>query len=173
MSSNRKKVIVRTLPNSLPTPALAGYLPLSGIVVADEIELLDLAGRVVPIPLGIVKMVCYVNDFNLNDPANPERMTRKTFLARPRTEGLWVRITFTDGDVLEALAPIDRTLLDALLSDHGIYLIPPDIRGNTQRLFVPHAAMAAIQLLAVITNPSKSKPAKIEAAQTDLFPAED
>jgi hypothetical protein len=171
MSNNRKKAIVRMLPHS--APALAGYLPLAGIVQGEAVELLDLAGRVVPIPIATVKMICYVNDFNLNDPSNPERITRKTFLARPRTEGLWVRIAFTDGDVLEALAPIDRTLLDALLTDRGLYLIPPDIRGNTQRLFVPHAAIAGIQLLAVITNPSRIKAAKPEAAQTDLFPAED
>ena len=162
MPNNRKKVIVRMTAGS----TIAGYLSLSGIARAGNVELLDLSGRVLPIPLGDIKTICYVGDFNLNDSVNPERLTRKTFLARPRSEGLWLRIAFPDGDLLEALAPLDRTLLDAIASDGGLFLIPPDIRGNTQRLFVPHAAIQSLQLLAVITTPSKPKPA---SPQKTLF----
>lgn len=55
-----------------------------------------------------------------------------------------------------------------------MYLIPPDIRSNTQRLFVPRAAMTQLQVLGVVTTPSK--PARVvkvaaESIQDDLFPA--
>lgn len=165
MASGRKKVIVRMMGRGIA----AGYLPLAGIVAGESVELLDLEGRVVPLALAGVKTICYVRDFNLDDPVNPERLTRKAFQARPRIEGLWLRITFADGDQFEGLAPIDRGLLDGIVEDRGIYLVPPDIRSNTQRVFVPHAAIAEMQLLAVVTTPSKTKPGGGDGGQTDLF----
>jgi len=165
MASGRKKVIVRMMRRGL----VAGYLPLAGIVAGDSIELLDLEGRVVPVALAAIKTICYVRDFNLDDTVNPERLTRKAFQARPRIEGLWLRIIFADGDQLEGLAPIDRSLFDGMAEDRGVYLVPPDIRSNTQRVFVPHAAIAEMQLLAVVTTPSKGKPVEGERPQRDLF----
>ena len=58
------------------------------------VDLLDLSGGVVQIALSEIKHICYVRDFNLNDPVTPERLTRRTFLRGPRTEGLWLRLTF-------------------------------------------------------------------------------
>jgi hypothetical protein len=181
MSSAHKKVIVRRfLGDTLP-----GYLPLSGFVrsrASDKdrvVDLLDLSGRVATIPLAEIKHICYVRDFNLNDP-NPERLSRRTFLARPRTEGLWLRLTFrgqatsssAEPDQFEGLAPLDVTLLDDVLNDAGLFLIPPDIRSNTQRIYIPRAAISELQLLAVITTPSRKKPlpgAQVPSLQEDLF----
>src|SRR5713226_9633754 len=115
MSSAHKKVIVRRFTGE----TLPGYLPLSAFVRSRGIELLDLTGRVIPLLLNDIKHICYVRDFNLHDTANPERLTRRTFLARPRTEGLWLRLTFRTEDQLEGLAPIDITLLDDTLNDAG------------------------------------------------------
>jgi len=192
MSSAHKKVIVRRfLGDTVP-----GYLPLSrfvrsrgGFPAEDRtstaaIDVLDLSGRVLTLPLADVKYICYVRDFNLNDPADPERLTRRTFLARPRTEGLWLRLTFrspatsttaanaTDADIFEGLAPIDLSLADDLVDDAGLFLIPPDIRSNTQRIYVPRTAIAALQLVAVITTPSRKKPLPASSTPTlqeDLF----
>ena len=103
MSSAHKKVIVRRLTGE----TLPGYLPLSGFLRNRGIDLLDLSGRVIPLLLNDIKHICYVRDFNLNDTMNPERLTRRNFLARPRTEGLWLRMTFRGADILEGLAPTD------------------------------------------------------------------
>jgi hypothetical protein len=168
MSSSHKKVIVRRFTGD----TLPGYLPLSTFVRNKSIDLLDLTGRVIPLPLSDIKHVCYVRDFNLNDPANPERLTRRTFLARPRTEGLWLRLTFRSGDLLEGLASTDATLLDDLIADTGLQLTPPDTRSNTQRIFVPRTAITDLQLIAVITSPSRRKPlpaASVPSLQEDLF----
>jgi hypothetical protein len=169
MSSSRKKVIVRTLAEILHP----GYLPLNGLVAergkTQEIDLLDLEGRIVAIPLASIRTIAYVRDFNLADRDDPERLTRRTFLARPRAEGLWIRLTMVGGDLLEGLAPLDLSLVDGLLDDRGLFLIPPDIRSNTQRLYIPRSAFTAVQLLAVITTPSKTKPAPAEPQPT-LFP---
>ncbi|HEV2709815.1 MAG TPA: hypothetical protein VGU67_06375 [Edaphobacter sp.] len=174
MSSSRKKVIVRRLTGE----TVPGYLPLAAFVQNQTVDLLDLSGRVIPIALKDIKHICYVRDFNLTDTVTPERLTRRTFLARPRSEGLWLRITFrTDAkepDQLEGLAPIDAALLDDLVKDAGLHLTPPDIRSNTQRVYVPRSAIAELQLIAVITTPSRRKPLPAQAApslQSDLFNA--
>ena len=157
MAKSRKKVIVRTLDHKLH----AGYLPSNGLLdESASIDLLDLEARHSPIPLRNVRWVAYVRDFNLQDLVDPERLSRKTFLARPRTEGLWVRLTLLRGDTLEGLAPLDLSFADGFLEDSGIFLNPPDIRSNTQRLFIPRMAITAMQILAVVTNPSKPKPSK-------------
>ena len=154
MSTSRKKVIVRRFSGD----TLPGYLPHAAFVHNSSLDLLDLSGRIIPLPLNDIKTVSYVRDFNLSDTVNPERLTRRTFLARPRSEGLWLRLTFRSGDLLEGLAPTDRTLLDALIDDAGLFLTPPDTRSNTQRLYVPRAALTELQLLAVITTPSRKQP---------------
>jgi hypothetical protein len=168
MSSAHKKVIVRRFTGE----TLPGYLPLSAFVRNRGIELLDLTGRVIPLLLNDIKHICYIRDFNLHDTVNPERLTRRTFLARPRTEGLWLRMTFRSGDVLEGLAPTDVALLDDLINDSGLHLTPPDTRSNTQRVYVPRTSLTELQLLAVITTPSRRKPlpaASVPSMQEDLF----
>jgi hypothetical protein len=136
------------------------------------LDLLDLGGRIQPIPLTDVKYAAYVRDFNTSDTVAPERLLRKTFMARPRTEGLWLRLTLRDGDRIEGLAPLDLTLADGWAEDLGVHLVPPDIRGNTQRLYVPRAAIEQMEILAVVTTPSRKKPVSIaaeEEVQPDLF----
>ena len=155
MASSCKKVIVRTLANALHS----GYLPLAGLLNRDSaVELLDLDGRIVAIPLATIRWIAYVRDFNLGDTIDPERPTRRTFLARPRAEGLWLRLTLPANEIFEGLAPIDLSLVDGLLEDRGLFLIPPDIRSNTQRLFLPRSSLVDVQIVAVITTPSKTKP---------------
>ena len=154
MSTSRKKVILRTQANAL----YAGYLPLTGLAGGKSaVELLDLEGRILPVAMSAVRWIAYVRDFNLGDTVDPERLTRRMFLARPRAEGLWLRLMMTGNEVLEGLAPIDLSLVDGLLDDRGLYLIPPDIRSNTQRLFVPRSSFVDLQVVAVITTPSKIK----------------
>jgi hypothetical protein len=176
MSSAHKKVIVRRFTGE----TLPGYLPLSKFVrnrsTQPSIDLLDLSGRVVPLLLNDIKHICYVRDFNLNDPSNPERLSRRTFLAKPRSEGLWLRVTFRSPDhtpdLLEGLAPIDITLTDDFIQDAGLQLTPPDARSNTQRIYVPRTSITELQLLAVITTPSRRKPlpaSSVPSLQEDLF----
>jgi hypothetical protein len=168
MSSAHKKVIVRRFTGE----TLPGYLPLTSFVRNQTIDLLDLSGRIISLTIKDIKHICYVRDYNLNDTANPERLTRRTFLARPRTEGLWLRMTFRTGDLLEGLAPTDISLLDDLINDQGLHLTPPDIRSNTQRIYVPRTSLTDLQLIAVITTPSRRKPlpaSSVPSLQEDLF----
>ena len=177
MAATHKKVIVRRFLGDV----LPGYLPVSSFVRHGAIPLLDLDGRINSVALSDIKHISYVRDFNLSDTSNPERLSRRAFLARPRTAGLWIRIAFqTPGaspqdprapDLLEGLAATDLSLFDDLLSDLGVHLTPPDIRSNTQRIFVPRSSINDLQILAVITTPSRGKaaPPPSPPLQDELF----
>ena len=167
MPASPKKVILRMLDGS----TLAGYLPAAGMVdrASRIVDLLDTAGRHLPVQLGAIRYVAFVRDFNLHDAQSPERLMRKTFQGRPRTEGLWVRATFSDGEVLEGLASLDLSLLTSAAEDEGLFLIPPDVRSNTQRLYIPRSALIALQVLAVVTTPTRAAAAR-KAVPADTGP---
>lgn len=160
MPSSRKKVIVRKFSREW----LAGYLPPAHFTHQAAIELLDLAGKVTTLPLEEIKWLCYVRDFNSGDVDSPERLLRKTYAGRPRSEGVWIRLRLTDDDVLEGMATNDLTLLDA----DGIFLVPPDIRSNTQRMFIPRSSIAEFVVVAAIGSPARRKPDD-HSDQQDLF----
>jgi hypothetical protein len=160
MPSSRKKVIARKLSRDW----LAGYLPPADFVHRGQIEILDLGGKVVALPLNELKWICFVRDFNSGEPDNPERLLRKSFTGRPRSEGVWLRLRLTDADLIEGLATNDLTLLDP----SGVFLTPPDIRSNTQRIFVPRPTIIEFTVVAVIASPARRKPTEVPA-QEDLF----
>jgi hypothetical protein len=110
-----------------------------------------------------VKWICFVRDFQSGDVNQPERLLRKTFVARPRSQGLWVRARLKDNDVIEGLAQNDLTLLEG----DGLFLIPPDTRSNTQRIFLPRQAVAELDVLAVIRPGTRR--GTTDAVQEDLF----
>jgi hypothetical protein len=159
MSTSHKKVIVRMHSKD----AFAGYLPLDGLGEAEHLELLDLAGKVVPVALADVKWVCFVRDFNSGEMDNPERLLKKTFVSRPRSAGVWLRLRLIDGDLLEGLATNDLTLLTSA----GLFLTPPDIRSNTQRMFLPRSSVTELEVIMVIGPAGKRKPIEPAAAEPE------
>jgi len=158
MPSTHKKVIVRKVGRD----SISGYVSPAHFIVEGKLELLNPSGKVVLIDLAEVKSVDFVRDFSeLGGPG------RKTFTTRPRTEGLWVRLRFTDNDVLEGMMPNDLIQV----APEGYLITPPDTRGNIQRVFVPKSALEEMNVLAVIGRPeSRRKPApSAEELQERLF----
>jgi hypothetical protein len=167
MAIAQKKTVVRQFDGSLTW----GYLPQGGFVSGETVELLDPAGRVSPLLLNTIKTIAYVKDFNLDNRTDPEQVGRRSFLSRPRADGLWLKLEFRDKDVLEGLANFDLGFIESLLEDRGLTISPPDARSNTQRLFIPRAALISVQVLGFIGALSKQKTAERAAAtiQTRLF----
>jgi hypothetical protein len=163
MGSSRKPVIVRKFSREW----YAGYAGAVFGQDAPSLEILDLTGKVLTIAWDAVKWVCYVRDFSAGELANPERLTQKRFAVRPRTAGLWLRMTLTDGDELEGLAANDRSLV----SGAGLLLTPPDTRSNTQRIYVPRQAIQTLEVLSLIGAPGRKQKAEI-ARTPELFPRE-
>jgi hypothetical protein len=168
MASARKPVIVRKFSRDW----YAGYAGPGFAADSAELEILDLTGKVVRVGWDQVKWVCYVRDFPAGtaDQANPERLLRKRFLVRPRTAGLWLRLTLADGDELEGLAANDLTLVQGA----GLLLTPPDTRSNTQRIFIPRQAIQELEVLSLIGAAGrKREPAgRLETEQPELFPGD-
>ena len=136
-----------------------------------ELEILDLTGKVLRIGWEQVKWVCYVRDFPAAaDPANPERLLHKRFAIRPRTPGLWLRMTLTDGEELEGLAANDRSLVEGA----GLLLTPPDTRSNTQRIYVPRQAIQTLEVVSLIgaAGRKRTEAAGRATEQPELFPQE-
>jgi len=155
MAGAQKKVIVRPFTG----PPISGYLAAGGFVSGGQADLMDTGGRVIPLQINEVKLIAYVRDFNLADVLDPERLGRRTFPARPRSEGLWLRMTFRDNDVLEGMAGLDIAFLDSIVTDQGLSVTPPDARSNALRVYVPRSALTGLDLLGVVTSAAKRKAA--------------
>jgi hypothetical protein len=168
VASARKPVIVRKFSRDW----LAGYTRATFGQDAAELEILDLAGKVLQIPWESVKWVCYVRDLPVSsvDQTNPERLLHKRFAVRPRATGLWLRMTLADGDELEGLAANDRSLVDGA----GLLLTPPDMRSNTQRIYVPRLAIQTLEVISLIGAPARKRGAAEgrPEGQPELFPEE-
>ena len=167
MASARKPVIVRKFSRDW----IAGYAAAEFGQTKPELEFLDLTGRVVRMGWEQVKWMCYVRALpGPADQADPERLVRKRFSLRPRTAGLWMRLTLQDGDELEGLAANDRSLVEGA----GLLLIPPDTRSNTQRIYVPRQAVQTLEVLSLIGSASKKRDeaARPSGEQRDLFGGE-
>ncbi len=157
MPSTHKKVIIRKMSRD----TLSGYVTPSNFVVEGKAEVLNQSGNLVRIDLSEIKCIYFVRDFN-----DLETFSRKTFTTRPRTEGLWVRLTFKDNDIMEGLMPNDLTQLHA----DGFLLNPPDTRANTQRMFVPKSALASLTVLSVIGGmQGRRRPVRTATEQPTLF----
>ena len=167
MGSARKPVIVRKFSREW----YAGYAGAAFGQDSLALEVLDLTGKVLTIEWSAVKWVCYVRDFSSSsDASNPERLLQKRFAVRPRTAGLWLRLTLNDGDELEGIAANDRSLI----AGSGLLLTPPDTRSNTQRIYVPRQAIQTLEVVSLIGAAGRKRApvAGRGEPQPELFPAE-
>jgi len=131
-----------------------------------SLELLTREGEHQAISLEDVKAVYFVKEFT--EAPEPER---KTFLSRPKLDGLWVRLRFRDDGELEGVVPND--LVDLL--DAGVRLTPPDLHGNCLRIFIPRTALTEMKVLGVVGVARRPQRPKVAAsdrasdAQAKLF----
>jgi hypothetical protein len=136
-ASTLKKVAVLLLDRSV----VKGYLSPAALGRAESFDLLTPDGEHRPIKLDEVKSVYFVREFT--ESLEPER---KSFLSRPKLDGLWVRLRFHDEDMIEGI--VSNNLLDLL--DAGVHLTPPDLHGNNLRMFIPRSALAEMKVLGVV-----------------------
>jgi hypothetical protein len=150
-SSTAKKVIVRRFDRE----NIGGFVNASNYLQPGAIELLKPDGALVLLPYDEVKSVCFVKDFEA------EAESRKIFMTRPKLEGLWVRMLFRDGEVLDGILP--NNLLAWEIA--GFTVTPPEPDANNQRVFVPRSALKSIQVLGVVGSPLTAKRKKAVPGQ--------
>lgn len=148
---------------------IKGYVNAGALGHGEVIEVLTPEGEHRSIPADHVKCVYFVREFD-----GDFELERKTFLSRPKLDGLWVRLHFRDEDVMEGIVP--NNLVDLLNS--GVQLTPPDLHGNTLRLFVPRSALLEMKVLGVVGVARRARrrlaeaggrEAEAQAAQSKLF----
>lgn len=155
-ASTNKKVIVRRFERD----PVAGFVNPASYLRPEGVEILSTGGVLTLIPYADVKAVCFVRDFQ-SQTRDPEQ---KLFRARPRTEGLWVRMQYRDGETMEGLMP--NNLLE--METPGFTVIPPNPNSNNQKLFIPRTALRAFHVLAVIGSPLKERKKKAPPTETQL-----
>ena len=132
-----------------------GREPLKGFVnpqtwlLPEGVEIISTNGTVIVAPYDEIKTVCFVKDLESRS-SGPER---RIFTTRPKSEGLWVRMLFRDGDFLDGVAP--NNLLQ--FEPYGFTVVPPDASANHQRVFAPRAALADLKVLGVIGSPLRRR----------------
>ena len=155
MPTTHKKVVVRKMDRD----SVSGYVAAQ-FVQDGKLELLNTSGTVISMDLREIKGVYFVREFG-----DSESLTRKTFTSRPRSEGLWVRLRFKDNEILEGLMPADLTQN----MPEGYLVNPPDLRSNTQRIFVPRTALDSLTVLAVIGAARRRRRDADDQRQVPMF----
>lgn len=139
---------------------LRGYLNPARLTGTEMLDLLTQDGEHEEIPLDKLRAVYFVRDLDQDI-----EMDRKSFLSRPKLDGLWVRLRFKDGASLEGVIPND--LLGFL--DNGLQITPPDFNANPDRIFVPRSALTELTVLGVVGIARRKAPAVAAAEQPRLF----
>ena len=153
-SSTLKKVVVVLADSS----AVPGYVNPSKLGKTEEFDLLTQDGEHREVSLDKVRCVYFVREFTQN-----YALERKAFLSRPKLDGLWVKLKFRDSETLEGVVPND---LLALL-DSGVHITPPDMQGETQRMFIPRAAITEMKVLGVVGVARRPRAVAATAATSD------
>lgn len=143
-STNKKVLIAR-----FDRESLAGFVNPQEFLRGEGVELLTPEGSVVVIPYSDLRVVCFVRDFESGETWREHR----SFAARPKMAGLWLRLGFRDGDFLEGIAPNSLMAIDP----RGFTIVPPDPTFQNQRIFVPREALREVQVLGVIGSPLRRR----------------
>lgn len=142
--------------------ALLGFVNPLTYLRPGGVELLTPDGNYAVVPYDEVKSVQFVKDFEPPDAATE----RKVFSSRPKMDGLWVRVKFRDGEVMDGILANNLLQVEA----QGFTVVPPDPYSNNQRLFLPRAALAELQVLGVVGSPlRRRKPKPVPKEQIGLF----
>lgn len=157
--STTKKVLIQRFDRE----SLAGFVNPQSYLHPDGVELLTPGGALSLVPYGEIKSVVFVRDFGAAE--HPEG--RKVFNTRPKIDGLWVRMRLRNEEVMEGILSNNLLLLDP----YGFNMTPPDPYSNHQRVFVPRAALAEVQVLGVVGSPLKvtRRPKPAPKEQIGLF----
>ncbi len=97
--------------------------------------------KAVRLPLDSLKAIFFVRSFD----GNASYAETKFFNPEPEIEGLWVHITFEDGETTEGI--VHNSL--SLLNDAGFLMRPPDPNSNNHAVYVLKSAITRFRVVGV------------------------
>jgi len=158
-ASTSKKVIIRRFDRE----PLSGFVNPQSYLQAGGLEVLSATGVLTIVSYEEVKVVYFVRDFDAEEPQGE----RRVFSSRPKMSGLWVRMRFRDGEVMDGL--VSNNLLQ--MEPQGFTFVPPSPSSNSQKVFVPRAALSEFHVLGVVGSPLRPRKGRPKGAaeQIGLF----
>lgn len=157
-ASTSKKIVIRRFERE----PLHGFVNPLTYLRGEGIELLSPSGAILLIPYQDVKAAHFVRDFDVVEP-EPEH---RVFNTRPKISGIWIRMRFRDGELMDGI--LANNLLQ--LEPYGFTVVPPSPSSGNQKIFVPRAALAELQVLGVVGSPLRPrKPREKAKEQIELF----
>lgn len=127
---------------------LAGFVDSANPFQLEGIQLLNREGVIQNLPLLQIKSLCFVREW-LDGLA----WSRSQYTVRPRQQGLWVRVQFRDGDILEATMPNSIAALNPV----ALSIFPPDAASGVQRVLIPRVALESFEVLGVVGSSLRRK----------------
>jgi hypothetical protein len=142
-STSKKVMILR-----FDREPLEGFVNPQSFLETEGVHLLSQTGSLTVVPYQDIKMICFIKDFG----QPPAEWARKRFASRPKSAGLWLRMRFRDGDIMDGL--LNNDLLH--LEHSGFTVSPPDRGAGSQRVFIPRAALTDLKVLGVVGSPLRA-----------------
>jgi len=160
LTSTTKRAMARRFDRE----TLAGYVNPVSYLQPTGVEWMSAGGQTVLLAYTEIKAISFVRDFALGVDNE-----RRTFFTRPKMAGLWVSFLLRDGERMEGILP--NNLLN--LEPYGYTVTPPDPYANTQKIWIPRAALQSVEILGVVGSAVKTrKPKPAAKEQIGLFDEE-
>jgi hypothetical protein len=117
-------------------------IPESGPILPKSINIQSsISGRGVSVPVDTLKALYFVKSFE----GNAAYAETKFFNPAPNIEGLWVHVTFGDGETTEGI--VSNNI--AFLNDAGFLMKPPDPLSNNHAMYVLKSALTHFRVVGV------------------------
>ena len=134
----KKKVILRKLDGKI----IKGYLEgIPDWVGAEFLKILSLSDEIILVKKSEIKALFFVRRFG----GNKEHAEVRFFDTHPKIDGLWIRITFKDDEVLEGIV---SNSFDFFVQD-GFYIKPPDPNTNNRLVYILKSALKDMTILGI------------------------
>ena len=111
------------------------------VMMAPPLPSLTITGESLEIPKSEIKALFFVRRFT----GNKDHAEVRFFDTHPQIDGLWIRVTFKDGEVLEGIVANN---FDFFVQD-GFYIKPPDPNTNNRLVYILKSSLQDLTILGV------------------------
>ncbi len=140
-----RRVIVRYSDGA----TLRGYFSVEDVSLpgndsAETLSVRSVEGEIENIKVSRLKAIFFVKSFE----GKQDYSEFKVFTHQPSGKGVWVRIHFHDGEIMEGIAPNSLSTF----AGQVFSLTPPDPRSNNETVLVSKKSMKEMQILGLASD---------------------
>lgn len=112
--------------------------------LSEKISIRSVAGIVEDVEISGLKAIFFVKSFE----GTRDYSEFKVFTHQPSGRGVWVRVHFHDGEVMEGIAPNSL----GTFASKAFTLTPPDPRSNNESVIVSKHCLKEMQILGLASD---------------------